>query len=130
MANLYLVRGLPGAGKSTFAKANFKCLILENDMWHEIDGKYQWSGKSMKDAISWVMSTTEHMLSHGRDVCVCNTFVKHTFVDIYKKIAEKHGANFIVYRCQHDYGNVHDVPEHVHESMKSGFEDWPGEILV
>lgn len=130
MAKCTLVRGLPGSGKSTFAKSHFNCLILENDMWHEIDGKYQWNAKSMKDAIHWVMSTTEFMLSHGRDVCICNTFVKSAFVEIYRKIAEKHDAEFIVYRCSHDYGNIHDVPKHVFESMKSGFEEWPGEIVV
>lgn len=130
MANLYLVRGIPGAGKSTFAKANFRCLILENDMWHESDGKYQWNAKSMKDAVRWVMSTAEFMLANGRDVCVCNTFVKRASVEVYRKIVEKHAANFIVYRCTHDYGNIHNVPKHVLESMKAGFEDWPGEIVV
>lgn len=99
-------------------------------MWHEVDGKYQWSALNMKDAINWVMKTTEFMLSNGRDVCVCNTFVKRAFIDAYKKIAEKHCANFIVYRCSNDYGSVHDVPKHVYANMKRGFEDWPGEIVV
>lgn len=130
MAKCILVRGLPGSGKSTFAKSHFNCVILENDMWHEIDGKYQWSAASMKDAVQWVMLTAEFMLSHGRDVCICNTFVKRALVEVYKKIAEKHDAKFDVYRCSSDYGNTHDVPKHVLDNMKAGFEDWPGEIVV
>ena len=101
---LTLIRGLPGSGKSTFAKRNYSCLILENDMFHMHGGKYEWSKESMPDAISWCIDTCETALSNGMDVVVCNTFTKRKHIDIYRTIADALGADFEVIRCTGDSG--------------------------
>ena len=95
MANkLTIIRGLPGSGKSTYAKSRYNCLILEND------------------------------------VVVANTFTKRSVITSYITIADRYGADYEVVRCSEDHGNIHDVPRFVLESMKRGFEDWPGEKIV
>lgn len=127
---LVIVRGLPGSGKSTFAKRNFDCLVLENDMFHVRMGEYRYSGDSMKDAISWCRDTCKAALLNGMDVVVANTFTQRRFIEEYRRLAVDAGAGFEVYRCVSDYGNIHDVPKSVLEGMKSGFEDWPGEKIV
>lgn len=76
MAVLTVVRGVPGSGKTTYAKKNFRCLILEQDMFHERNGVYQWSGAGMRDAVKWCVKTTRDALRLGMDVCVVNTFTK------------------------------------------------------
>ena len=48
-------------------------------------------------------------------------------MEAYRRLAEKHGAGFEVYRMTGNYGNVHNVPAATLKSMKDGFEDWPGE---
>lgn len=131
MANkLTIIRGTPGSGKSTYAKNHYNCLILENDMFHMHDGQYEWDKDNMQDAIDWCMETCERALSLGMDVVVSNTFTKCSVITKYIMLADRYGADYEVIRCSGDYGNIHDVPRFVLESMKRGFEDWPGEKIV
>lgn len=127
---LTIVRGIPGSGKTTFVKRSFSCLHLENDMFHMRDGKYMFKGTSQPDAIKWCMDTARNALEAGMDVVVSNTFTKRRYVEAYRKIAEETGASFEVFRCTGSFENVHSVPKDVFESMKAGFEDWPGEKLT
>lgn len=127
---LTIIRGIPGSGKSTYAHKNFQCLILENDMFQIIDGKYCWSAEGTKNAISMVRRLAEIALMNGSDVCIANTFVKRRFIEGFKQLAIKFNADFEVIRCTGNFKNVHDVPEAVFNSMKSNFEDWDGEKIV
>lgn len=127
---LTIIRGLPGSGKSTYAKKNFNCLILENDMFHMHDGVYDYSKDDMPFAINWCISMCEQALLRNMDVVVCNTFTKRIFVENYKKMAERYGANFSVIRMANDFGNIHNVPLSVLESMKNNFDDYPNEKVI
>lgn len=130
MAVLTVVRGVPGSGKTTYAKKNFDCLILEQDMFHERNGVYQWNASAMPDAVDWCRRMTALSLARGMDVCVVNTFTKRKYVEDYRKLAETHGADFRVVRLAGDFENVHSVPPAILENMKRGFEDWSGETVV
>ena len=130
MSKLTIVRGLPGSGKSTYVKRHFNCLHLENDMFFVKDGKYDWDGHKVDYAIMWCTDTCRHALTMGMDVVVSNTFTKKRYINVYKAIAEAHGADFEVIRCTGDFGNVHNVPKYILENMKKGFEDYEGEVLA
>lgn len=130
MATLTLIRGLPGSGKSTYAKQHFDCLILENDMWHVEDGVYCWTKDKLLTALKWVHQTAELMLENGKDVCIANTFTRRAFINSYRMLAEKHGAKFNVVRFETQFKCIHDVPAEVMKSMKDNFEDWPGEVII
>lgn len=130
MATLTLIRGLPGSGKSTYAKQHFDCLILENDMWHVEDGQYTWTKDKLQAALKWVYKTAELMLENGKDVCIANTFTRRAFVNNYKLLAEKHHARFNVIRLETEFKSVHAVPDEVVESMRDSFEDWPSEVVI
>ena len=127
---LTLIRGLPGSGKSTYAKNNFDCLILENDMYHVSGGKYGWTGKRQGEAVKWCFETCRAALMSGMDVVVCNTFTTHREMEKYVSLAEECGAELSVIRMGNDFGNVHNVPESTLGIMKSRFVDFDGEILV
>jgi len=103
---------------------------IENDMWHMKDGKYAFDCRKQDMAISWCLDMCDRALSEGMDVVVSNTFTKQGYVDAYRKIAEKHGAEFVVYRMRGDFDNVHSVPVSVLDNMRRNFKDWPGELNV
>ena len=126
---LTILRGLPGSGKSIFAKSHFQCCILENDQFQIQDGKYNWSPEGTRRAIALCLSITEQILSSKADVVVCNTFTKRSFIEGYKRLAEKYGADFEVIRMTGNFQNTHNVPKAIFDNMKSHFEDWPDEKL-
>lgn len=130
MAKCTLIRGLPGAGKTTYAKKNFSCIILEQDMYFQRDGEYQYSKDKMPEAVNWCKGMAKACLSKNLDVCVVNTFTRKSFIAQYKTLADALGAEFEVLRLNSQYGSVHNVPEQVMKSMAQGFEDWIGEKTV
>jgi adenylate kinase family enzyme len=46
---IYLVRGIPGSGKSTFAKS-LGGTHFETDQFFMVDGKYNFDGSKLKEA--------------------------------------------------------------------------------
>ena len=68
---LTIIRGLPGSGKSTYAKKNYNCLILEQDMFFIRNGQYCYNANSIRRAVEWCKSMCEHALQLGMDVCPC-----------------------------------------------------------
>lgn len=74
MSTLYLIRGLPGAGKSTLAKA-LNVQHIEADMYHIVDGVYRFAPEKIKAAHEWCQANAAMMLRQG-DVAVSNTFTR------------------------------------------------------
>lgn len=131
MAILRLIRGAPGAGKSTAAKRLFPgTLLIENDQFLIQDGKYTWSKERVKEAIQWSINVVETALQNSFDVVVANTFTKRRFIAAYEKLAMKYGAKFEVYRCTGNFNNVHGLSEEMVQSFKNAMEDWPNESII
>ena len=129
---LYIIRGLPGSGKSTFARdRRFSgALVLENDMYHVREGKYKFEQENQSDAIDWCLETCRSAIEAGMDVVVSNTFTRRNYIKRYVDIASYYGHECKVYHMLDAFRNQHDVPVEVMEHMRSGWEPWEGEILV
>lgn len=131
MATLTLVRGIPGSGKSTFAKRAFPgALLLENDMFLMENGIYKWSPEKVKAAVHLCMKMAKMALENCSDVVIANTFTKLMYIEAYSKLASEVGASFKVYRCNGNFKNVHNVPDNIVQKFSNAMEDFPGEVLV
>jgi predicted kinase len=128
---LVLIRGLPGSGKSTYAKSYFNGHIhLEADMYFvQPDGFYDWAAERLGKAHSWCFETTKIMLNNGYDVVVSNTFTMLKELNPYIEFATSTDTPYIVFRIVSDYQSVHNVPKVVIEKMRSRFEDYEQEVI-
>ena len=122
---LFIVRGLPGSGKSTFAKT-LGGQHYEADMFFiDEDGNYKFDGTKIKDAHKWCQSfvKTDMMLEYPK-IVVSNTFTQEWEMKPYIDLAKEHGYKVftIVVENRHGGNNVHNVPEDKIEQMANRFE--------
>lgn len=107
---LTLVRGLPGSGKSTYARS-LGVMHLENDMFLISHGEYKWSREAARKAHARCVMSARSFMESGADLVVSNTFVKTRDMKAYRKAAEDFGYQVEVHTCRGNYGSIHNVPE-------------------
>jgi predicted kinase len=123
MSDLILVRGLPGSGKSTFAKTNFPSyFLMEADHFFYVDGKYCFDASKLGAAHSRCQSITLDLLKDGMNIIVCNTFTTKRELKPYFEIAKETHSNLSVITMNGNFGSIHNVPEETMVKMKNRFE--------
>lgn len=129
MNELILVRGLPGSGKSTFAKS-LGGSHIETDMFFMQDGEYKFDGAKIKEAHEWCQSEVNNMmiLNHttraNKRIVVSNTFTQEWEMKPYYEMAEGFGYTVfsLVVENRHGGENIHGVPAEVMDRMEKRFE--------
>ena len=124
MSKLVLIRGFPGSGKSTMAKAlcySPDWVHLEADMFWMQDGEYLFDASRLGEAHAWCQNTTRDYLSRDMDVVVSNTFTTVKELRPYFDIAKEFGIVPNVFVAQNEFGNVHNVPAETLARMRARF---------
>lgn len=148
---LYLIRGVAGSGKSTYAK---KTLIphlkaetgladiphFEADdffMRKQADGsvKYDFNPKLLGVAHARCFNNMCRAFESAdfmTDVIVSNTFTTQKEMEEYLNWAEQNGIEVKVIRMNTWYGSVHDVPAEAIDRMrkKLAANPFPGETVI
>lgn len=130
-ADLILIRGLPGSGKSTYAKKHFPShLHIESDQFFMKNGKYEFDINKLKTNHKRCFLKVKKALERGKKVVVSNTFTTKKEIQSYLDLAESLEKNVKVLRMEAQYQNQHDVPEEIIKAMKSRFQNIDGEERV
>jgi len=123
MKELFLLRGLPGAGKSTLAKS-LGGMHMEADKYFEYEGKYEFDASKLKEAHAWCQNAVSVWMTNGAEkVVVSNTFTQTWEMDYYFELAKEHGYRVysLVVENRHGGENVHNVPKEKVEEMARRF---------
>lgn len=132
---LYIVRGCPGSGKSTFAEklVGSDFLVCEADKYF-IDketGEYKFDPSKIKDAHKWCQDMVETYMKDSlvndqfyREIAVSNTFTQNWEMIPYFDLAKKYGYKVftVIVENRHGGKNVHGVPDDKLEIMRNRFE--------
>ena len=132
MKNLYLLRGLPGSGKSTLSN-QFGDTHFEADMYFiNENGEYIFNGADIKKAHQWCQSQVELAMIQNRitygldssDIIVSNTFTQEWEMEPYYKLAESYGYRVfsLIVENRHGGENIHGAPADKIQAMKDRFE--------
>ena len=122
--HLFLLRGLPGAGKSTLAKS-IGGAHFEADMFFMENGEYKFDATKLKDAHNWCRHSVMDTMKAGKPkVIVSNTFTQEWEMDAYYLLAKELGYTVfsLIVENRHDGVNEHGVPQEALDRMKNRFE--------
>ena len=137
MPKLILIRGVPGAGKSTHAKKLFDedeifVWTETDDYWIRPDKHYDFNVKRIKEAHAWCLHNTRGWMERSKhhNIGVANTFTQLWEMQKYIDLAEELGYDLEVHKLDGGFENTHGVPEDTLKKMADRFEDYEGEILI
>ena len=124
MKTVIIMRGLPGSGKSTFAKL-IADEVFEADQFFYKNGKYKYIISKIKEAHDDCFERFKQSIKCGCGrIAVANTFTREWEFKRYKKFAEinNYKVFIIVMENRHNSQNVHEVSNETVEIMKNRFE--------
>ena len=120
---LVLIRGLPGSGKSTIARAMTTHEHYEADMFfQDAGGAYNYDREKIKDAHEWCQRQTFKALANGKRVVVSNTFTRKFEMEPYFDMAKTFGIEPNIIEVTGNWPNAHGVPAEVVEKMRQRWE--------
>ena len=132
MKELYLIRGIPGSGKSTFAHHvwNDYAICEADKFFYDKEGNYNFDASKLKQAHEWCRNEVEIRMKDNvanpqyyPEIVVSNTFTQEWEMEPYFKLAEQYGYKVFSFIIENRHGvkNVHGVPDEKIEQMKSRF---------
>ena len=129
MKQLILLRGLPGSGKSTFAKS-LGGIHIEADQYFMVKDEYKFDASQLKNAHNYCQSQTRAWMSHNGEqiktdkIIVSNTFTQEWEMEAYFEMAKEFGYQVVclIVENRHGSSSIHSVPEEKIKQMKDRFE--------
>lgn len=132
VGDLILLRGLPGAGKTTLAEVILQSsqgvrpdVISADNYFMDDKGNYNFDVSKIKEAHnSCQQICAERMRLEFSKVVVANTFTEQWEMESYFEMAERYNyrVHTVIVENRHDGKNIHNVPDDKLQQMKNRFQ--------
>lgn len=124
MATCYIIRGVPGTGKTTLAEklVDPEYVCEANNYFTDEHGNYKFDPKKVTESHEYCKATFRVLIRTGADIAVSNTATRHWEYEYYVALAKKHGYDVQVIDLYENFGNIHNVPEEKIVKMEDRFE--------
>ena len=123
---LHIVRGLPGSGKSTFAKSKLfagMIVIEQEQFWVNAEGEYKPDDKRLKDAYNYMLEMVEKTFSLHVNTVVTGHFLTNKSIAPLVKLCQKYRSNITIWRCVDRWPRIHGQSDATLQAMQAQFED-------
>lgn len=122
--HVHLIRGLPGSGKSTRARAYAArgYVHIEADDFFVSNGRYVFDPTKLPQAHASCRQRVAAALAAGRNVVVANTFSRRWEMGPYWELAALYGARVTEETMRGQYQNAHGVPAEAIAAMRERWE--------
>ena len=127
---LIILRGLPGSGKTSFAKYMFSNNVFEADQYfYDENGNYNFDATKLHVAHMDCQNRVEKLMQmssttqYGSEIVVSNTATTEKELKPYYDLAEKYDYKVVslIVENRHGSKNVHNVPDEKLEQMRTRF---------
>lgn len=121
---LFIIRGLPGTGKTTLARELAGNIVCEADQYFMENGEYHFDPTRLSLAHLYCQNRVQHfMATKYSSIAVSNTFTRRWEMQVYYELAAFFGYRVVeITMSGICFGNIHKVPEETIAKMRERWE--------
>lgn len=127
MKTLYIIRGVPGSGKTTLSNhlAGEDNVCEADKYFINEHGEYNYNRFDIGKAHKFCEACVKARMKIGAyRIAVSNTFIRTWEIDPYLRLAKEFGYNVFIIVSDHNGKSTHGVPLEKVEEMRGNFQPY------